>query len=81
MIGPMTEENQSGGTAVAAGAMLATAREQYERRDLDGRALSEFLGTHPQEYLVDRKYCDFFGTNVTWCVNGFLKRVKPKPLA
>jgi cephalosporin hydroxylase len=39
-----------------------------------GRALQEFLNEHPSDYLVDRHYCDFFGTNVTWCVNGFLKR-------
>ena len=40
-----------------------------------GRALNEFLIAHPHDYLVDRQYCDFFGTNVTWCVNGFLKRI------
>jgi cephalosporin hydroxylase len=40
-----------------------------------GRALREFLTEHPTDYLVDRQYCDFFGTNVTWCVNGFLKRL------
>ena len=36
-------------------------------------ALAEFLPSHP-EYTVDASYCDFFGYNATWCVNGFLKR-------
>ncbi len=40
-----------------------------------GRALREFLAAHPSDYVVDRSYCDFFGVNVTWCVNGYLKRV------
>jgi cephalosporin hydroxylase len=43
-----------------------------------GRALQEFLARHSTDYLVDRYYCDYFGTNVTWCVNGFLKRIFPK---
>jgi cephalosporin hydroxylase len=41
-----------------------------------GRALREFLAAHPTDYLVDRKYCDFFGTNLTWCINGYLKRIR-----
>jgi len=41
------------------------------------RALREFLTAHPEEYEVDGNYCDFFGDNVTWCTNGFLRRVTP----
>ena len=36
--------------------------------------LRQFLAEHPDDYAVDSRYCDFFGTNVTWCVNGFLRR-------
>ena len=39
------------------------------------RALKEFLQQHPQEYEIDGDYCDFFGLNLTWCTNGFLKRI------
>ena len=36
--------------------------------------LRQFLTEHPEGYDVDARYCDFFGTNVTWCVNGFLRK-------
>ena len=39
------------------------------------RALKEFLKQYPDEYEIDGNYCDFFGYNVTWCTNGFLKKV------
>lgn len=38
------------------------------------RALKEFLGAHPAAYVIDPEYCDFFGYNVTWCTNGWLRR-------
>jgi cephalosporin hydroxylase/predicted SAM-dependent methyltransferase len=38
------------------------------------RALKEFLAKHENEYLVDARYCDFFGNNVTWNTNGFLRK-------
>jgi cephalosporin hydroxylase len=38
-------------------------------------ALAAFLDQHPDEYEVDAKYCDFFGANVTYAVNGYLRRV------
>ncbi|OGU16176.1 MAG: hypothetical protein A2076_05690 [Geobacteraceae bacterium GWC2_53_11] len=38
------------------------------------KAIREFLTNHP-DYIVDRKWCDFFGINATFNVNGFLKRV------
>ncbi len=37
-------------------------------------AITEFIPAHP-EYAVDSYYCDFFGYNSTWCINGFIKRV------
>ena len=39
------------------------------------RALKEFLAHHRGEYDIDADYCDFFGYNLTWCTNGFLKKV------
>jgi cephalosporin hydroxylase len=46
-------------------------------RELDGgplRAIREFLaGGAPFE--IDRSYCDFYGRNMTWNVDGFLRRL------
>ena len=39
------------------------------------RAIREFLPIHP-EYIVDRKWCDMFGKNATFNVNGYLKKLK-----
>ena len=36
-------------------------------------AIEEFLATNA-EWFVDRSYCDFFGPNVTWNVDGYLKK-------
>lgn len=38
------------------------------------KALCEFLPNHP-EFIVDRKWCDMFGKNATFNVNGYLKRI------
>jgi cephalosporin hydroxylase len=37
-------------------------------------AVEHFLGRYASEYEVDSRYCDWFGENVTWNVNGFLRR-------
>ena len=39
------------------------------------KAIREFLQSHP-EYIVDRRWCDMFGTNATFNVNGYLKKIK-----
>ncbi len=39
------------------------------------RAVRDFLNRHPGEYVVDRKYCDFFGYNATWNTNGYIRRL------
>ena len=39
-------------------------------------AVEHFLGRYASEYEVDSRYCDWFGENVTWNVNGFLRRRK-----
>jgi len=38
------------------------------------RAIDDFLQAHP-EFVVDRKWCDMFGTNATFNINGYLKRL------
>jgi FkbM family methyltransferase len=42
-------------------------------------ALKEFLKTHPTEYEIDGGYCDFYGYNLTWNTNGYLKKVAIVP--
>ena len=39
------------------------------------RAIKEFLHEHSRDYVIDGEYCDFFGYNMTWCTNGFLRRI------
>jgi cephalosporin hydroxylase len=39
------------------------------------RALLEFLREAGDRFEVDRTYCDFYGYNVTWNTNGYLRRV------
>ena len=38
------------------------------------RALLEFLRVN-KDYVIDRSYCNFYGENVTWNVNGYLRRI------
>ncbi|NLS67611.1 cephalosporin hydroxylase [Bradyrhizobium brasilense] len=38
------------------------------------RAIDEFMASRT-EFAVDRELCDFFGKNVTWNIDGFLRRV------
>ena len=37
------------------------------------RAVAEFIEKN-NNFFVDRKWCDFFGKNATFNVNGFLKK-------
>ena len=39
------------------------------------RAIDEFLEKSDGRYEVDRSLCDYFGKNVTWNVDGYLRRV------
>lgn len=41
-------------------------------------ALKAFLAAHPGEYHIDEEYCDYFGYNVTWNTNGYLKKLTPR---
>jgi cephalosporin hydroxylase len=46
--------------------------KEYEGGPL--KAIREFLPSHP-EFIVDRKWCDMFGINATFNVNGYLKKI------
>lgn len=48
-------------------------RKMYQGGPL--KAIREFLPFH-QEFSVDRNWCDFFGKNATFNVNGYLERIK-----
>lgn len=48
-------------------------RDKFEGGPL--RALREFLPKHP-EFAVDKRWCDMFGKNATFNVNGYLKKIK-----
>ncbi|BAQ65666.1 CmcI family methyltransferase [Geminocystis sp. NIES-3709] len=39
------------------------------------QALKTFLANHNSEYEIDGDYCDFFGYNLTWATNGYLKKL------
>ena len=39
------------------------------------KAITEFLKNN-SDFIVDRKWCDFFGPNATFNVNGYLKRIR-----
>jgi cephalosporin hydroxylase len=39
------------------------------------RAIHEFIARTNGRYEIDRMLCDYFGTNVTWNVDGYLRRV------
>ena len=39
------------------------------------RAIIEFMAEAGDRYRVDESYCDYFGHNVTWNTNGYLKRL------
>lgn len=46
---------------------------QYE--DGPNRAVADFLAEHGSEYQIDTELCDCFGHNVTYNLNGWLKRI------
>jgi cephalosporin hydroxylase len=48
--------------------------------DLNGGpapAIQQFLSERP-DFAIDAELCDFFGFNVTWNINGYLKKVGSK---
>ena len=65
---------QSGEYIVIEDGILSDMRvaDLYEGGPL--RAIEEFLERSAGRYEIDRSYCDYFGRNVTWNVNGYLRR-------
>ena len=47
----------------------------FELKSGPTRAVKAFLEAHPTQYEIDYELCDFYGTNVTWNVDGYLRRV------
>jgi cephalosporin hydroxylase len=41
------------------------------------QALKRFLAEAGSAYVIESRYCDFFGYNVTWSSNGILRRTSP----
>jgi cephalosporin hydroxylase len=39
------------------------------------RAIHDFLLQKGNSYHVDREYCDFYGYNVTWNTNGYIRKI------
>jgi len=39
------------------------------------RAIGEFLQLRGADYEIDTRFCDYFGVNMTWNVNGYLRRI------
>ena len=54
---------------------IMDAEGQYEGGP--HRAIHEFLAGRGAEFVIDRKRCDYFGHNVTWNVDGYIRRVAP----
>jgi cephalosporin hydroxylase len=44
--------------------------------DGPNRAIRNFLANNHQDYEIDVEYCDYYGHNVTWNTNGYIKCVK-----
>ena len=47
----------------------------WEFDDGPNRAIAAFLAAHPGAYGSADEYCHFYGHNVTWNTNGYLKRL------
>ena len=39
------------------------------------RAIQEFLNNNQDRFIIDESYCDYYGHNVTWNSNGYLKKI------
>ena len=54
------------------GILLDLGYEGYDNGP--NRAVAAFMGLHPGEYVIDYKYCDYYGPNFTWNTNGYLRK-------
>jgi cephalosporin hydroxylase len=39
------------------------------------KAIKEFLESRPGRFAIDTTFCDFFGHNMTWNTNGYLRKL------
>jgi cephalosporin hydroxylase len=44
-------------------------------RNGPNRAVADFVARHRNDYVIDTSLCDQFGYNVTYCPNGWLRRL------
>jgi cephalosporin hydroxylase len=49
-----------------------------EDSDVKREALRSFVGAHPDDYLVDTRFTDYFGRNATCAADSILVRTPPK---
>jgi len=45
-------------------------------KDGPNRAIRDFLTNNQESFEIDTDYCDYYGHNVTWNTNGYIKCVK-----
>ena len=55
---------------------IVGAENQHNYNGGPFQAIHKFLEKNKNEYEIDRDKCDFYGRNVTWNCDGFLKRIK-----
>jgi tRNA (mo5U34)-methyltransferase len=41
-------------------------------------AIERFMAAHPGDFEIDTRYCDWFGDNVTYNPDGYLRRLAPR---
>lgn len=57
--------------------ILSDMRVAYQYKGGPLAGIQRFLGRTGGRYEIDRTLCDYFGRNVTWNVDGYLRRVAP----
>lgn len=67
---------QSGEYIVVEDGIISDLCPQYFPDYTSGphQALKQFMVTRGEAYLMDANYSDFYGYNVTWATNGFLRK-------
>ena len=63
---------QSGEYIVVEDANVAEMGEDVRLDGGPGRAIAEFLNARGSSYVIDARYCDLYGSNVTGNPNGYL---------
>jgi cephalosporin hydroxylase len=68
---------EAGDYLVVEDGVLSRFSDQRFQKFDDGpnRAVAEFVGRHQEAYAIDTSLCDFYGLNVTFNPNGWLRRL------